>query len=493
MRYQHWIAVKKPLEETPLGLPNQHHALLILTRYRGALRHVKTRIRYSYCPVCWRTTKDYGGKKHVYHEYGTLMSDIWRDIECEPNSDISLIIERLRDLFGMEPYKKLHVVDLRQCVESTSQLKETTLPLEYPCVDIPEDSRLINGDCLEVLKAMPSNSVDFCFADPPYNLKKRYDHWNDTLELQRYFQWCDEWLRELSRILKPGRVLAVINIPLWAVRHCQFLSRTLNFQAWIVWDALSFPVRLIMPAHYAIICFSKGEPRKVRLNQKELPPLKSDVLSPLAEEYCLRADCVRKRRLQKINDRAPLSGLWYDIHRLKHNSRRVDHPCQLPPKLMQRLISLFTEPGEIVLDPFNGAGTTTLVAQQLWRRYIGIEISPDYHSIAVERHRILSADGDPFAKRKAIPNAKNSPVDRLPKQRYIVTKKGLQLEVKRIAHLIGRVPTREDVKRFGKYPLEYYDQYFISWGEVCAAARTTGMSEHAHQKRQTNQATLFDE
>lgn len=214
VHYQHWVAVKKPLEETLFGLPSQHHALLILTRYRGALRHVKTRIRYSYCPVCLRTTKDYGGKKHVYHEYGTLMSDIWRDIECEPNSDISLLIERLRDLFGMDPYKKLHVVDLRQCVDSTSQLKETSLPLEYPCVDIPVDSQLINGDCLEVLKAMPSNSVDFCFADPPYNLKKRYDHWNDTLELQRYFQWCDEWLRELSRVLKPGRVLAVINIPL---------------------------------------------------------------------------------------------------------------------------------------------------------------------------------------------------------------------------------------------------------------------------------------
>lgn len=276
------------------------------------------------------------------------------------------------------------------------------------------------------------------------------------------------------------------------MRHYQFLSRTLNFQAWIAWDALSFPVRLIMPAHYAIICFSKGEPRKVRLNPKELSPLESDVLSPLAEAYCLRADCVRKRRLQKINDRAPLSDLWYDIHRLKHNSRRVDHPCQLPPKLMQRLISLFTEPGEVVLDPFNGAGTTTLVAQQLGRRYIGIEISPDYHRIAVERHRILSAGGDPFAKRKAIPNAKNSPVDRLPKQQYVVPKKVLQLEVKRIARLIGRVPTREDVERFGKYPLEYYDQYFISWGEVCAAARTTGMSEYAPQKRKTDQATLFD-
>ncbi len=101
----------------------------------------------------------------------------------------------------------------------------------------------------------------------------------------------------------------------------------------------------------------------------------------------------------------------------------------------------------------------------------------EYHQLALQRHQELSMGIDPFRKRDETPKAKNSPMDRLPKQRYAVTKKTLQLEVKRIAQQLGRLPTRLEVAQMSRYPIEYYDRYFISWGEVCAAARTTGMSE----------------
>jgi hypothetical protein len=65
----------------------------------------------------------------------------------------------------------------------------------------------------------------------------------------------------------------------------------------------------------------------------------------------------------------------------------------------------------------------------------------------------------------------------LPKQEYKVPKKALQLEVKRVAGELGHIPNREELSEHGKYPIKYYDEYFTSWGEVCAAARTTGMSE----------------
>lgn len=84
---------------------------------------------------------------------------------------------------------------------------------------------------------------------------------------------------------------------------------------------------------------------------------------------------------------------------------------------------------------------------------------------------------DPFRKEERELTAKNSPVPRLRKQKYEVSKKILQLEVKRIAQELGRLPTREEVEREGQYPIKYYDEYFVSWGEVCAAARTTGMTE----------------
>jgi site-specific DNA-methyltransferase (adenine-specific) len=145
--------------------------------------------------------------------------------------------------------------------------------------------------------------------------------------------------------------------------------------------------------------------------------------------------------------------------------------------LMRRLFALFTKPGEIIIDCFNGAGTSTLVAQQMKRRFIGIELSLQYHQIAAQRHENILDGIDPFSKVDRIPIVKNSPVQRLIKQKYAVSKKTLQLDVKRIAHELGHLPTKKEVEKLSRFPIEYFEEYFISWGEVCAAARTTGMSE----------------
>jgi len=141
-----------------------------------------------------------GGKKHVYHEYGTLMSDVWRDTEvdlrtrdgCEP------VVDRLRDLFGLPPYKTLFLYNLHEWAQVESDLgdrvRETLFShrgYETEVDSLLFGSRLINDDCLHALREIPDNSVDFCFADPPYNLRKKYDHWNDDVDSRAYFAWCD--------------------------------------------------------------------------------------------------------------------------------------------------------------------------------------------------------------------------------------------------------------------------------------------------------------
>jgi site-specific DNA-methyltransferase (adenine-specific) len=488
LHYQLWVAVKTPRRVSPDSLPHQHAALLVFTRSSGVLKHTKTRIGYSYCPACGKTTKDYGGKKHVYHEYGTLMSDVWRDLEIEPERGITLVVDRLRDLFSLEPHRTLQVIDLHEL--DLGHETPLTVTIRDDLSTILE-SQLINGDSLEVLATLPENSVDFVFADPPYNLDKRYDRWDDALEARQYIEWCNQWLTALERVLKPGGTLAVLNIPQLAARHFAHLDTFMRFQSWIAWEGLSLPVRFIMPAHYGIACFSKGEPRPLPGTLESHPSLQ-----PLEEWYCLRSTCVAKRNQSRITDRGILSDLWWDIHRLKHNTYRVDHPCQLPPLLMERLIGLFTHPGEIVLDPFNGAGTTTLVAAQMNRRYIGIELSEKYHAITLERHVGLERGINPFDKGKSTPKSKNSRVKRLD-QRGSVTKKELQLEVKRIAIELGRLPTREDVATMGRYSLKLYDASFLSWAEACAAARTTGMSETRIERTTTRdlsgtQTSFFD-
>ncbi|MBN2212417.1 MAG: site-specific DNA-methyltransferase [Sedimentisphaerales bacterium] len=469
LHYKLWISIKcKEKANRNCLLPYEHSELLILGKYKENLRHAKTRVPYTYCPACDKTTKDYGGKKHTYHEYGTLMSDVWRDITVAPDEYPELVVDRLSHLFGLPPYRELCVVDMSQALkyEKRRAVNKTYDLTKVNGLNEKFHNILINDDCLEALKKIPSNSIDYCFADPPYNLKKKYDNWNDNLDIHEYFIWCDRWLYELGRVVKPGCFVTVLNIPLWAVRHYEYLKEIMNFQRWITWEGLSLPVRMIMPANYSILCFSKGHPRILNFGHGE------ELLS-LKDNYCLRQSCINSRE----NDRKPVTDLWWDIHRLKHNTRRADHPCQLPPALMRRLIALFTNEEEVVLDPFNGVATTTLSAQQMNRKYIGIELSEKYHKIAQERHKELLWGLDPFRKNGDTPKAKNSSVPRLKKQKYLVPKKELQLEVKRIVQKIGKLPTKEEVKRYSKYPIEYYENYFISWGEVCAAARTTGMVE----------------
>ncbi len=507
MRYQHWISIKRRTVKTngDDSLPLHHFGALVYTKYKSPLRHAKTRIEYTYCPVCDKTTKDYGGKKHTYHEYGTLISDVWRDIACDLEGDLTEVIVRFADLLGVHPYEELKVLDCRQLIlERSSILSKgpSTWSNVINQLDDSQTNQLMFGDCLEKLKQIPDNSVDFAFADPPYNLGKQYTGYYDDMTVTQYFDWCDRWITELARILRPGRTCVVLNIPLWAIRHFLYMETILTFQNWIVWDALAFPVRLIMPSHYTILCFSKGNPRQLPglVDEPEIldnlrPIHTHKFIEPLAEGFCLRLNCINRRKQMDIDDRGPLTDLWWDIHRLKHNTRRVDHPCQLAPHLMYRLISLFTRPGELVVDCFNGAGTTTLAAAQLARKHIGIEISEDYHNMALTRHLEIQSGVDPFRKAERTLTAKNSPVPRMPKQRYVIPKKVLQLEVKRIATLLGRLPSREEVLQLSEYPTEYYDRYFASWGEVCAAARTTGMSESRPvvlKQAVSKQPSLFD-
>lgn len=482
-----WIGVKleKPIESTA-KLPQHHSALAVITRYKEALRHTKTRIAYTFCPFCEKTTKDYGGKKHLYHEYGTIMSDVWRDIAISYNDD-KLIVDRLCDLFGVSPYKYLKCLNLTNKytaieIEKNNIANFNTEKIEPFNYRGSVSSSIINGDCLEVLKELPSNSMDFCFADPPYNVNKKYENWNDSIDIIEYFEWCDKWLKELARVIKPGKTVAVLNIPQWAVRHFKCLNSLLTFQDWIIWEGLSVPVRMIMPAHYSIICFTKGQVDSLPIYQAKHAELELKSLSTSKEFYCIRNSCVKNRSKANVQDKKQITNLWWDIHRLKHNSQRVDHPTQLPPMFMERLISIFTKEGDWVLDPFNGSGTTTLCADLLNRKYFGIELSSKYYEIANQRHTELQNNIDPFGKRVETPVAKNSSVKRLKKQKYEVDKKTLQLDVKRISNLLGRVPTRDDVALNSEYPINYFDDYFINWGEVTAAVRATGMQNVESKK-----------
>jgi len=247
-----------------------------------------------------------------------------------------------------------------------------------------ELDRVILGDCLTELKKIPDNSVDVCFADPPFNLDKKYASYRDQLSLQSYLAWCEEWLLELVRVTKPTGSILVHNIPKWLTYYAAILNEHAHFRHWIAWDAMSAPLgKSLLPAHYGILFYAK-QAKGTKFYEIRAPHKKCRECNAYLKDYGGKKDQMHPFGYL-------VSDVWTDIHRIRHSRRRDEHPCQLPIHLLERLILMTTDEGDTVLDPFLGTGTSAIAAKTLNRKYIGIELDPAYAEIAQGKlDRIIS-------------------------------------------------------------------------------------------------------
>lgn len=232
-------------------------------------------------------------------------------------------------------------------------------------------NNIIQGDCLDLLKEIPDNSIDITFADPPFNLKKKYNGYKDSLEFQDYLKWCENWIAEMVRVTKPTGSIFVHNIPKWLTYYAAFLNKLADFKHWISWDAPSGPMgKTLQPSHYGILYYAKD------VSQNKFYEIR------YSHKRCRRCSYLSKDYGGKkagLHPFGPLvSDVWTDIHRIKHNKYRDEHPCQLPIHLLERIILMSTDEGDIVFDPFVGTGTTVIAAKRLGRRYIGFDIDGKY-------------------------------------------------------------------------------------------------------------------
>lgn len=241
---------------------------------------------------------------------------------------------------------------------------------------------LFSGDCLQVLPAIKDECVDTIFADPPFNIGKEYGRAvNDNREQQEYIDWCNEWIHECARVLKKGGAFFLYNIPMWNVILANSLTDAgLHFRHWIAVDIkLGLPIAgRLYPSHYSLLYFTKGDHKTFR-----------NIRTPI--QTCRHCDGDIKdyggHRSSMNPNGVNLTDVWSDISPVRHrkfkSSKRKANA--LSTKLLDRVVELTTEPGEMVLDPFGGSGTTYAVCERKDRCWLGVEIEKKAVKAIIDR------------------------------------------------------------------------------------------------------------
>ena len=243
-------------------------------------------------------------------------------------------------------------------------------------------NQILSGDCIEQMNRLPEGSVDLIFADPPYNLQLRGDlhrpdnsrvdavddAWDQFASFESYDRFTRDWLAAARRLLKP-------NGAIWVIGSYHNIFRVgaelQNAGYWILNDVVwrkvnpmpNFRGKRLTNAHETLIWASKSEASRYTFNYEALKALNDGV--QMRSDWSLP--------------------LCTGHERLKDAEGQKAHPTQKPESLLHRIILGTTNPGDVVLDPFFGTGTTGAVAKMLGRDFIGIEREEAYRTVATAR------------------------------------------------------------------------------------------------------------
>lgn len=255
--------------------------------------------------------------------------------------------------------------------------------------------KIFNDDAVSFLQKIPDNSIDVSFIDPPFNLKKLYNSYKDDKTESEYLNWSKNWLLEMIRVTKPKGSIFVHNIPKWLLEYYRMLFnekekadknnqyyehlKNLRLIDWIVWNEAGSPKgKYLYASHYGILWLSKSS--KPKYYNLRVPHKFCRVCNSLLKDY--------GGKKNQINEFGTiLSDVWDDIHRYKHSKRRDEHPNQLPVPLLERILLMTADSGDIVLDPMCGVGTTCIAAKRLGMHYIGNDRDKEYCEIS--RNKLL--------------------------------------------------------------------------------------------------------
>lgn len=232
--------------------------------------------------------------------------------------------------------------------------------------------KLFHGDCVEFLRGVDSDSVDLVFADPPFNLNKKYpSKMDDNVRAEEYLSWTDQWLSECVRVLRQGGSFFLWNLPRWNIHAAGYLQTRLTFRHWIAVDIkYTLPIAgRLYPSHYSLLYFCKG-PKPKAFHPDRLPmPVCPDCWTDL-RDYGGYKDRMNPRGVN-------LPDVWTDIPPVRHAKyKRRKGANELPLKLLDRVVELASDESDLVLDPFGGSGTTYVACELKGRRWLGVELGP---------------------------------------------------------------------------------------------------------------------
>jgi DNA modification methylase len=286
----------------------------------------------------------------------------------------------------------------------------------------PVIGKIHHGDCIELMRRLEAGTVDLAFADPPFNIGYQYDAYHDRQDPDEYVAWSRAWIAEVYRVLKPGGTFWLAIGDEFAAELKVAAEHQVGFTArsWVVWY-YTFGVnctRKFSRSHAHLFHFIKDE-NSFTFNAEDpsvrVPSARALVYADKRANPAGRLpDDTWVLRPQDLPDGfQSTDDTWYYARVAgTFKERQGFHGCQMPEQLLGRIIRVSSNPGDVVLDPFAGSGTTLAVAKKLGRRWIGCELSEDYvcaatiRLSAIQEGEPLDGPADPIASAPSTANGR---------------------------------------------------------------------------------------
>ncbi len=254
------------------------------------------------------------------------------------------------------------------------------------------------GDCIPWLESLPPSSVDLIFADPPYNINKA--DWDAFESQEHYIQWSMRWLEPAARALRPSGSLYVCGFSEILADMKHPASRLFKHCKWLVWHYKN-KANLGSDwgrSHESILHLRKTDEFRLNVDKVRIP-YGAHTLKYPTHPQAITSNFGSGRKREDDWTPNPLGAKPKDVLEIPTTcngmGEKTPHPTQKPEELVRKLVLAASDPGDLVIDPFSGSGTTAAVAEQLGRRWLACDQSTEYTRWAVER----------------IENVKRTPVD----------------------------------------------------------------------------------